>query len=59
MYQLGFERQAVPSTLALNSPASGAMWVAQTSCCSGSGRSPANAWTPSGCIQIRPSATSM
>jgi hypothetical protein len=31
MYQLGFDFHAVPPTLALNRPASGTHWVAQTS----------------------------
>jgi hypothetical protein len=59
MYQLGLLRQAVPSAFWLNRSASGAMWVAHTSFCSCSERSPANAWVPSGSIQMRPSATLM
>src|ERR1700730_9672524 len=57
MYQLGLDLQAVPSTFWLNRFASGAKWVAQTTCCSSSERSPAKHFTPSGSIQTRPSAT--
>ena len=58
MYQLGFDLQAVPPTFWLNRSAAGAAWVAYTSFCSSSGRSPAKHATPSGRIQTRPSATS-
>ena len=59
MYQLGFDLQAVPGALRLNRSAAGATWVAQTSFCSCSGRSPAKYSMPYGSIQMRPSATSM
>ena len=41
MYQLGFDLHAVPSSFWLNRSASGTPWVAQTSFCSCSGKSPA------------------
>ena len=47
MYQLGFDLHAVPSTFWLNKSATGAPCVAQISCCSSSGRSPAKDGTPS------------
>src|SRR5258708_793215 len=59
MNQLGFERQATPSAFWVNRSGTGTAWVAQTSFCSGSGRSPAKQGTPSGRNQMRPSATSM
>jgi len=40
MYQLGFDFHAVPSTFASNRSGFGAPWVAQTSFCSCSERSP-------------------
>src|SRR5258706_14895647 len=58
MYQLGFDLQAVPSTFWVNRSATGTMWVAQTSFCSFSGKSPAKAAVPDGRIHTRPSATS-
>src|SRR6476659_1677112 len=41
MYQLGFDFQATPSTFCKNRSGTGAAWVAHTTCCSVSGRSPA------------------
>src|SRR5215469_10392022 len=41
MYQLGLDRQATPSTFWLNRSGTGAAWVAHTSFCSASGKSPA------------------
>ena len=41
MYQLGFDFHAVPSSFWLKRSASGTPWVAQTSFCSCSGKSPA------------------
>jgi len=58
-YQLGLDRQAMPSTFCVNRSGTGTAWVAQTSFCSASGRSPAKQPMPSGFNQIRPSATSM
>src|SRR5882724_9114128 len=51
MYQLGFDLQAVPSTFWSKRSAAGAKWVAQTSFCSSSERSPAKQATPPGRIQ--------
>src|SRR5262245_6006348 len=60
MYQLGLDRQATPSTFWLNRSGTGAAWVAHTSFCSASGKSPAKHPIPPGCVsQMRPSATSM
>src|SRR6266404_7783445 len=59
MYQLGFDFHAVPSSFWLNRSASGTPWVAQTSFCSCSGRSPAKHAMPLGFSHTRPSATSM
>ena len=55
MYQLGFDFQAVPPTFASNRSGFGAPWVAQTSFCSCSERSPQKYLVPSGRSQIRPS----
>src|SRR6266436_4065381 len=59
MYQVGFDLQAVPSIFWLNRSTVGTPWVAQTTFCSCSERSPAKYWTASGRIHTRPSATSM
>ena len=59
MYQLGFDFHAVPGALRLNRSGAGVAWVAQTSFCSCSGRSPAKYAVPDGSSQMRPSATSM
>src|SRR5882762_10027879 len=59
MYQLGFDRHATPSTFCVKRSGTGTAWVAQTTFCSVSGRSPAKHPMPSGFSQIRPSATSM
>src|SRR6267142_1694010 len=59
MYQLGFDFQAVPPTFASNKSGLGTPWVAQTSFCSCSERSPQKYSVPSGRSQIRPSTTSM
>jgi hypothetical protein len=59
MYQLGFDLQAVPATFWLNRSAAGATWVAQTTYCSCSKRSPAKVSTLFGSIQTRPAAISM
>src|SRR5262249_4710441 len=47
MYQLGFERHAAPPTFWSNRSATGAAWVAHTTFCSASGRSPAKDLMPS------------
>src|SRR6516164_1053466 len=58
--QLDVDRQATPSTFWLNRSGTGAAWVAHTSFCSASGKSPAKLPIPPGCFsQMRPSATSM
>jgi hypothetical protein len=54
MYQLGFDFQAVPPTFVSNRSGFGAPWVAQTSFCSYSERSPQKYLVPSGRSQIRP-----
>src|SRR5712664_2516790 len=54
MYQLGFDFQAVPPTLASNRSGFGAPCVAKTSFFSFSGKSPAKESMPSGSNQIRP-----
>src|SRR5713101_7458441 len=59
MYQLGFDFQAVPPTFASNKSGLGTPWVAQTSFCSCSERSPQKYFVPSGRSQIRPSTTSI
>ena len=59
MYQLGLDFHAVPGALRLNRSGAGVTWVAQTSFCSCSGRSPAKYAVPDGSSQMRPSATSM
>jgi len=59
MYQLGFDFQAVPPTFASNRSGFGTPWVAQTSFCSCSERSPQKCFVPYGRSQIRPSTTSM
>jgi hypothetical protein len=59
MYQLGFDFQAVPPTFASNRSGWGTPWVAQTSFCSCSERSPQKYFVPSGRSQIRPSTTSI
>src|SRR5215468_10948164 len=55
IYQLGFDFQAVPPTFASKRSGFGAPWVAQTSFCSCSERSPQKYLVPSGRSQIRPS----
>src|SRR2546427_6018297 len=55
MYQLGFDFQAVPPTLASNRSGLGTPWVAQTSFCSCSERSPQKYFVPSGRSQDRKS----
>src|SRR5712692_6323615 len=59
MYQLGFDFQAVPPAFASNRSGFGTPWVAQTSFCSCSERSPQKYFVPSGRSQIRPSTTSI
>src|SRR5580658_2271263 len=57
MFQQGLSLQAGLSIFAPNRVAAGGLAVAQTSCCSSSGRSPAKYSMPSGSIQTRPSST--